>query len=138
MRIVPASISSICLLRVSLGENTRHHCPKSRAGVLTHLSMQAPAGGAPFPRRYAGRDIIGECGYLLQTSGPYAGSSEELTGRCRSTWPSAVPLAMTAMLLAGVTGVREQTGRAVGMARHFAGYSAVSGTIESADFSLMR
>ena len=39
------------------------------------------------------RDIIGECGHLLASSGPYAGSTEELTP-LRRDWVSAVPLAM--------------------------------------------
>ena len=39
-----------------------------------------------------------ECWRLLTGSGPYAGSSEELTP-VRLDWLSAVPLAMTAMLL---------------------------------------
>jgi hypothetical protein len=44
------------------------------------------------------RDIARECLHLFADSGPYAGSSEELTP-VRSTWISAVPLAMTVALL---------------------------------------
>jgi hypothetical protein len=44
------------------------------------------------------RDIIRECGDLLAGTGPYAGSTEELTP-VRRDWLSAVPLAMMAMAL---------------------------------------
>ena len=43
-------------------------------------------------------EIIRECGRLLTGGGPYAGSSEEMTP-VRLDWISAVPLAMTAILL---------------------------------------
>jgi hypothetical protein len=44
------------------------------------------------------RDLVRECWRLFAKSGPYAGSSEELTP-VRLDWISAVPLAMTAMVL---------------------------------------
>jgi hypothetical protein len=83
------------LLRVSLGE-TSAPLPESREGVLTHLSMQALLGCAS--RGGTRRDLIGEGWHLLKASGPYEGSSEELTP-VQLDWPSAVPLAMTALLL---------------------------------------
>jgi predicted ATP-grasp superfamily ATP-dependent carboligase len=78
------------LLAVSLDEDPPV-APDSRAGVRTHLAMQALLGCAT--RGGKRRDIIGECGHLLAGSGPYAGSTEELTP-LRRDWVSAVPLAM--------------------------------------------
>jgi predicted ATP-grasp superfamily ATP-dependent carboligase len=83
------------LLRVSLGE-TPLVLPQSRAGVRTHLAMQALLGVAS--REGTRRDIIREGWRLKKGSGPYAGSTEELTP-VRLDWPSAVPLAMTAAAL---------------------------------------
>jgi glutathione synthase/RimK-type ligase-like ATP-grasp enzyme len=83
------------LLRVSLGE-TPAALPESREGVLTHLAMQALLGCGS--RGGTRRDILKECWRLLGGNGPYAGSTEELTP-VRLDWISAVPLAMTAMLL---------------------------------------
>ena len=83
------------LLGVSQGE-TPSALPQGRDGVLTHLAMQALLGCAS--RGGMRRDIIRECGLLLMESGPYAGSSEELTP-VRFDWFSAVPLTMTAVLL---------------------------------------
>lgn len=83
------------LLRVSLGE-TPTALPESRDGVLTHLAMQALLGCGS--RGGTRRDILQECWRLLGGNGPYAGSSEELTP-VRLDWISAVPLAMTAILL---------------------------------------
>lgn len=83
------------LLRVSQGE-TPSALPQGRDGVLTHLAMQALLGCAS--RGGTRRDIIRECALLLTASGPYAGSSEELTP-VRFDWFSAVPLTMTAVLL---------------------------------------
>ena len=83
------------LLRVSQGE-TPEPLPESRAGVLTHLAVQALLGCAS--RDGTRHDIIRECWRLMATSGPYAGSSEELTP-VRLDWFSAVPLAMTAAFL---------------------------------------
>ena len=58
--------------------------------------MQALLGCAS--RGGTRRDIVRECWRLLRGGGPYAGSTEELTP-VRLDWISAVPLAMTAMLL---------------------------------------
>ncbi|QDW36255.1 hypothetical protein FFI89_003320 [Bradyrhizobium sp. KBS0727] len=79
------------LLRLSLGE-TPAPLPESREGVLTHLAMQALLGSAS--RGGTRRDIVRECAQLAAVSGPYAGSSEELTP-VGLDWISAVPLAMT-------------------------------------------
>ena len=83
------------LLLISQGQ-TPAILPESREGVLTHLAMQALLGCAS--RGGTRGDIIRECGRLLTAGGPYAGSSEELTP-VRRDWLSAVPLAMTAVLL---------------------------------------
>ncbi len=83
------------LLKVSLGE-VPAMAGKSRAGVRTHLAMQALLGCASRGGRR--RDIIRECWNLAVGGGPYAGSTEELTP-LRLDWISAVPLAMVAMVL---------------------------------------
>jgi predicted ATP-grasp superfamily ATP-dependent carboligase len=83
------------LLRVSPG-GTPDVLPESREGVRTHLAMQALLGCGS--RGGTRRDILKECWRLLAASGPYTGSTEELTP-VRLDWISAVPLAMTAMLL---------------------------------------
>jgi predicted ATP-grasp superfamily ATP-dependent carboligase len=83
------------LLRLSQGE-VPAALPESRAGVRTHLAMQALLGCAS--RGGARRDILGECWRLLTGGGAYADSAEELTP-VRLDWLSAVPLAMTAILL---------------------------------------
>jgi hypothetical protein len=83
------------LLRVSQGE-TPAPLPEGREGVVTHLAMQALLGAGS--RGATRRDLLRECRRLLMRSGPYAGSTEELTP-VRLDWISAVPLAMTAMLL---------------------------------------
>ena len=83
------------LLRISLGE-TPDALPESRAGIQTHLSMQALLGGAS--RGGTRRDLIRECWRLATGSTPYAGSTEELTP-VRLDWISAIPLAMVAIVL---------------------------------------
>jgi predicted ATP-grasp superfamily ATP-dependent carboligase len=83
------------LLRVSQGE-TPAALPESRAGVLTHLAMQALLGCGS--RGGTRRDIMRECCRLMTASGPYAESCEELTP-VRLDWLSAVPFVMTAALL---------------------------------------
>lgn len=88
------------LLRVSLGEYPAA-LPESRAGVRTHLAMQALLGCAA--RSGTRRDIFGECRDLLTGGGPYAGSTEELTP-LRLDWISAVPLAMVALVLLAAPG----------------------------------
>jgi predicted ATP-grasp superfamily ATP-dependent carboligase len=83
------------LLRVSLGK-TPEALPESRAGVRTHLAMQALLGCA----LHGGsrRDVIREGWRLWGGREPYAGSTEELTP-IRLDWVSAIPLAMTAIPL---------------------------------------
>jgi predicted ATP-grasp superfamily ATP-dependent carboligase len=83
------------LLRVSQGE-TPASLGESRGGVRTHLAMQALLGCAV--RGGTRREVIGECWRLVTGSGPYAESTEELTPLWLD-WISAVPLAMTAILL---------------------------------------
>jgi hypothetical protein len=83
------------LLRVSLGEEPPV-LPEGRAGVLTHLSMQALLGLAS--RGGSRREIFGEFWRLLDHGGPYAGSSEELTPISHDGL-GAVPLGMTIALL---------------------------------------
>jgi predicted ATP-grasp superfamily ATP-dependent carboligase len=83
------------LLRVSLGE-TPAAAPDSHEGVRTHLAMQALLGCASRGRTRG--DIAGVCWRLMTGSEPYAGSTEELTP-VRLDWISAVPLAITAILL---------------------------------------
>jgi predicted ATP-grasp superfamily ATP-dependent carboligase len=83
------------LLEVSQGQ-TPAMAPESRAGVRTHLALQALLGCASRGGRR--RDIISECWRLLMGGGPYAGSREELTP-VRLDWISAVPLVTTAMAL---------------------------------------
>jgi len=83
------------VLRVSQGE-VPAALPQSRAGVRTHLAMQVLLGCAS--RGGTRRDILCECWRLLTGGGPYADSIEELTP-VRLDWISAVPLAMTMILL---------------------------------------
>jgi predicted ATP-grasp superfamily ATP-dependent carboligase len=83
------------LLRVSLGE-VPAAAGESRAGVRTHLAMQALLGCAS--RGGTRRDILREGWRLLTGSAPYADSAEELTP-VRLDWISIVPLAMTAIFL---------------------------------------
>jgi predicted ATP-grasp superfamily ATP-dependent carboligase len=83
------------LLRVSRGE-TPAPKPDGRAGVQTHLAMQALLGCAS--RNGTRRDIFRECMRLAAKSGPYAESMEELTPLTHD-WISAVPLAMVALAL---------------------------------------
>ena len=83
------------LLLISLGE-TPAALPEGREGVLTHLAMQALLGCGRAAAR--GAILPGNVCACLRSSGPYAGSTEELTP-VRSDWMSAVPLAMTAALL---------------------------------------
>lgn len=83
------------LLQVSMGESPAS-AADGRAGLRTHLAMQALLGCAL--RGGTRRDIVRECARLLTRRGAYAGSVEELTP-LRLDWISAVPLAMTAILL---------------------------------------
>jgi predicted ATP-grasp superfamily ATP-dependent carboligase len=83
------------LLRVSLGE-TPQPVAEGRAGVRTHLAMQALLGCAL--RGGTRRDLFREGVRLLRGRPPYAESVEELTPP-RLDWLSAVPLALTAAIL---------------------------------------
>ena len=100
------------LLRVSLGEKPAA-LPEGRAGVLTHLSMQALLGLAS--RGGSRRDIFREFWASDRPAGPYAGSSEELTPLSHDRL-GAVPLGMTmALLLASPS--RRPGSRAAALAR---------------------
>jgi hypothetical protein len=83
------------LLLVSMGE-TPSSIPDSRAGVRTHLAMQALLGLAS--RGGSRQELLREGWRLLRGREPYAGSREEMTP-VRLDWPSAVPLGATAGLL---------------------------------------
>jgi predicted ATP-grasp superfamily ATP-dependent carboligase len=83
------------LLRISLGETPEAEA-ESRAGVRTHLAMQALLGCAA--RGGSRRELLRECRRLSVRSGPYADSAEELTP-VRLDWTGAVPLAMVALVL---------------------------------------
>ena len=89
------SIWCSCCCR-SRWEKRRPPLADSRAGVRTHLAMQTLLGCAL--RGGTRRDIFRECAHLLTRRGAYADSVEELTP-VRLDWISAVPLAMTAVLL---------------------------------------
>ncbi|MDB5553922.1 MAG: hypothetical protein JWL86_3906, partial [Rhizobium sp.] len=101
----------------------------SRADVRTHLAMQALLGCAA--RGGSRRDIFRECWRLLRRSGPYAGSTEELTPM-RLDWISAVPLAMiaTVLLAAPKRGVELARG---GWGAHLLDVDSI-GMIEREDF----
>jgi predicted ATP-grasp superfamily ATP-dependent carboligase len=116
------------LLRISQGE-VPAALQESRAGVRTHLSMQALLGCAARGGRR--RDIVRECWRLLTGSGPYADSAEELTP-VRLDWISGVPLAMTAifLLVAPKLAVRLARG---GWGAHLLDLRSI-GLIESEDF----
>jgi hypothetical protein len=77
------------------------------------------------------RAVVSECRRLLAGSGPYAGSTEELTP-VRLDWVSAVPLAMvaTALLAAPKLAVTLATG---GWGAHLLDPGSVR-LIERADF----
>lgn len=83
------------LLQVSLG-NTPTPTPAGREGVRSHLAMQVLLGSA---RRHGSRlALLRELRALAMPAGPYRDSAEELTP-WRQDWPSALPLAATALLL---------------------------------------
>jgi predicted ATP-grasp superfamily ATP-dependent carboligase len=116
------------LLRVSQGE-TPERLPESRAGVLTHLAMQALLGCGS--RGGTRSDIVREGWQLMTASGPYAGSCEELTP-VRLDWFSAVPLLMTAafLLVSPTSAVKLARG---GFGAHLLDLGSVR-MIESAEF----
>jgi predicted ATP-grasp superfamily ATP-dependent carboligase len=117
------------LLKVSRGE-TPGAAPESRAGVRTHLAMQALLGCAS--RGGTRRDIIRECWRLLVGNGPYAGSTEELTP-VRLDWISAVPLAMIAISLLAAPRLADSLARG-GWGGHLLGLGTIR-LIEGEDFS---
>jgi predicted ATP-grasp superfamily ATP-dependent carboligase len=116
------------LLLISQGEAPAA-LPESRAGVRTHLAMQALLGCGS--RGGTRRDIMRECWRLLTGGRPYADSAEELTP-VRLDWISAVPLAMTAifLLLAPKLAIRLARG---GWGAHLLDLRSI-GLIESEDF----
>jgi predicted ATP-grasp superfamily ATP-dependent carboligase len=83
------------LLRISLGE-VPDALPEGRAGVRTHLAMQALLGLAA--RGGTRRDLVRECARLWFGHEPYADSAEEMTP-LRLDGTSAVPLVLTTGLL---------------------------------------
>lgn len=83
------------LLQLSKGE-TPSAATESRCGVRTHLAMQVLLGSALGGGRR--RDVALACWRLLTGGAPFAGSTEELTP-LRLDWLSAVPLAITAVVL---------------------------------------
>ena len=83
------------LLRISLGE-TPAVASEGRAGVRTHLAMQALLGCAL--RGATRRELVRDCWHIMAGSGPYADSTEELTP-VRLDPISAVPLALIAVTL---------------------------------------
>jgi predicted ATP-grasp superfamily ATP-dependent carboligase len=83
------------LLRISLGEIPAV-ASEGRAGVRTHLAMQALLGCAS--RGGTRRELVRECWHLMAGNGPYADSTEELTP-VRLDQISAVPLVMIAASL---------------------------------------
>lgn len=83
------------LLEVSMGERPQPR-PDGRADVRTHQAMQVLLGGAL--QGATRRDLLKLCVDLATGRSDFAGSTEELTP-VRDDGPSAVPLAITAMLL---------------------------------------
>ena len=84
-------------------------------------------------RRHAARHLSRECWRLFAGSGPYAGSTEELTP-VRLDWISAVPLAMIAIAAAGRAEARGQRWRRGGWGAHLLDLGSIR-RIESEDFS---
>jgi predicted ATP-grasp superfamily ATP-dependent carboligase len=116
------------LLRISQGE-TPPLAPETRAGVRTHLALQALLGCAS--RGGTRCDIVGECWHLMRGSGPYAGSAEELTP-VRLDWLSAVPLLTTAISLLAAPKLAATLAKK-GWGAHLLDIGSV-GIIESEDF----
>jgi hypothetical protein len=83
------------LLRVSLGDEPPE-APDSRAGVRTHIAIQALLGCAL--RGGTRRDLMAQCRDLLLRRGSYSGSHEELTP-VRVDWMSALPVVATVAAL---------------------------------------
>ncbi|WP_044540898.1 hypothetical protein [Bradyrhizobium sp. LTSP885] len=116
------------LLRVSRGE-VPVPLAESRTGVRTHLAMQALLGSAS--RDGTRRGIVRECGRMMMGRGAYQGSTEELTP-VRLDWLSAVPLAMTAMLLLASPRIATRLARG-GFGAHLLDRASIQ-MIESEDF----
>jgi predicted ATP-grasp superfamily ATP-dependent carboligase len=116
------------LLLISQGE-VPAALPEGRAGVRTHLAIQALLGCAL--RSGTRRDILRECWRLLTGAAPYADSAEELTP-VRLDWLSAVPLAMTATLLLLVPKLAIRLARG-GWGAHLLDLGSI-GLIEREDF----
>lgn len=100
-RLVEPMGSQLCgldlaglLLEVSIGD--RPGPAFSRVGVKTHLAMQALLGVADRGASRGG--ILSECRNLIAKTGPYRGSSEELTP-VGLDWMSGGPLLATALIL---------------------------------------
>jgi predicted ATP-grasp superfamily ATP-dependent carboligase len=91
-----AGLDLVRLLLLVSQDETPAAAPEGRAGVRTHLAMQALLGSAA--RDGTRRGLVRECWRLLRGSGPYAGSTEELTP-ARLDWISLVPLATIAIAL---------------------------------------
>jgi hypothetical protein len=83
------------LIDVSRGEKPPP-APPNRAGIRTHLAMQALLGCAI--RSGSRWEVLREVWLLLRRRGPYAGSREELTP-VGLDWLSIVPLLMTMLFL---------------------------------------
>ena len=116
------------LLRISLGE-TPEAAGVSRAGVRTHLAMQALLGCAA--RGGTRRELVRECWRLSIRGGPYTGSAEELTP-VRLDWRSAVPLAMIAIILLAAPASAPRLARG-GWGGHLLDLDSIR-SIESDDF----
>jgi len=95
------------LLRVSRGDRPVSS-PESRAGVRTHLAVQALLGTAL--REQTRRSVLRECWRLIRKRGPYAGSWEELTP-VRMDWRSAVAPTVTALWLLATPAVAHELPR---------------------------
>ena len=116
------------LLRVSQGEMPAA-APEGRAGVRTHLAMQALLGCAS--RGGTRREFLGECWRLWTGGGPYAGSTEELTP-VRLDWISAVPLAIIAVSLLAAPNLAVKLARG-GWGGHLLDLATIR-RVESEDF----
>jgi biotin carboxylase len=116
------------LLQLSRGE-TPAALLESRAGVRTHLAMQALLGCAS--RGGSRRDLLRECRRLAGAAEPYADSTEELTP-VGLDWISAVPLSITAMLLLASPKFAGQLARG-GFGAHLLNLSSIR-QIERDDF----
>ena len=104
--------------------------PASRAGVRTHLAMQALLGVAA--RSGTRRALLREFWRLARRQSPYSNSDEEMTP-FNLDWMSAVPLALTATLLL-VRPMAANTLARSGFGAHLLSRESVR-TIENENFS---